>query len=590
MGVPPNKIKYTTSYTENTIKAKNFALAVKVGKNYGPTSTTGFWNGITPPTSGYTIYFNKASQGPSVHVANNDTELINYAKYFGGSNVTTVAEALDFFDNDNDRICVNIDHPDITTDGLIMSLDAGYTLSYPRSGNTWYDSSFSGHNATLVNSPSFSLSAGGILTFSAASSNYATIPEFGNFTNGFTLEAWVYFNSIPTSNSFPAIITNVFPGGAHVGYAMGVLNAPWDGKITGGFYNSGWKITSGFSPSVNTWYHFATTFDNTDVKFYKDGTLYSQNNINSSSVSSGLGGYIARRWDDPNYIDGPIPIVRVYDRALTSTEISTNYNSTKTRYQTQNTPYLELNGLSVYLRNYMSEFRNPSFYSYQLDGTGQYINDGGQDMYDGGNFTTPWLLSGVAFTGNSNTIASYPSAINYTNTGSTTADTSLYYVSLGYKQYNPPSAQDITYHPLTVIGSRSTEGHAVGWQIGGNSGADGGGTLASGLIYNGTSLSGFTTYAFFRETYNATDPSHCNLFILLGHSNWGSVFGTIHTAAAPVNPDSCGGYLFTSGSTVKNIVAIQTLLSKSGGALVTSGECQTVVQNFVGRIKTYFNY
>ncbi len=589
MGVPPNKIKYTSSFTENTIKAKNFVLGIKAGKNYGPTSSTGFWNGITPPTNGYTIIFDKTIQGPSIFVASNDADLINFAKYFGGNNINSVSDALYFFDSNNDRICVNIDHPDITTDGLVMSLDAGYTLSYLRSGSTWYDSSFSGYNATLINSPTFSLSAGGILTFSATSSNYATIPDFGNFSNGFTLEAWVYFNSIPTSNTYPAIITNAFSGGSYVGYSLGVMNTPWDGKITGGFYNGTWKISSGFAPSVNTWYHFVTTYDNTNVKLYKDGVLYSQNNVGSSSISSGLGGYIAKRWDTSDYIDGSIPIVRVYNRALTDSEITINYNSTKTRYQTQDTPYLELNDLSAYLRNYMSEFRNPSFYTYRLDGTGVYINDGGSDMYDNGNFTTPWLLSGVAYTGNSGTVASFPSAINYTNTGSTTADTSLYYVSLGYVQYNGVS-QVNTYHPLTVIGSRSTQGHAVGWQIGGNSGADGGGTLSSGLIYSGTSLSGFTTYAFYRETYNATDPSHCNLFILLGHTNWNSTFGTIHTSADPVSNGGCGSYLFTSGASVNNIVAIQTLLSKSGGALVTSGECQTVVQNFVGRIKTYFNY
>ena len=590
MAVPPNKIKYTTSFTNNTIKAKNFILGINSGIDYGPTNVTDFWNGYAPPASGYTIFLNKAIQGPSIYVANNDTDLINFAKYFSNSNITSVAEALSFFNNDNDKICVNIDYPDIITSGLTMSLDSAFTLSYPRSGSTWYDSSFSVNNATLINSPYFSLSGNGMLSFSAVNSNYATIPNFGNFTNGFSLEAWVYFNSIPTSNTYPAIITDQSSSG-NIGYSMGVLTTPWDGTITGGFYNSTWKTTNGFTPVVNTWYHLVTTYDGSTINLYRDGLLFSQNTVGSSSISSGLGGYIGKNWSNSEFIDANIPIVRVYNRPISASEVSKNYNSTKSRYVTQINPYLELNGLATYLRGYMSEFRNPNFYVYRLDGTGQYILDGGLDMYDNGNFTTPWLLSGVAYTANTASIGLFPFAIDYTNTGSTITDTSLYYTSLGYIQYNVATAtQASTYHPLTVIGSRNTQGHAVGWQIGGNSGADGGGTLASGLIYNGTSLSGFTTYAFYRETYNTTDPSHCNLFILLGHNNWGSVFGNIYTAADPTVNGGSGGYLFTSGSTVKNIVSIQTLLSKSSGVLVTSGECQTVVQNFIGRIKTYFNY
>jgi hypothetical protein len=269
----------------------------------------------------------------------------------------------------------------------------------------------------------------------------------------------------------------------------------------------------------------------------------------------------------------------------------TNFNNRFLNFQSViSQPYLQLNTIATYLRNYMSDFRNPSFYTYRLDGTGFYILDGGGDMYDQGNMTTPWLSTGIAYTGTAAySLANYPSAITYTNTASTIIDTDFYYISLGYIQYT--TTQNATYHPLTVLGTRSNVGGPIGWQIGGNSGADGSGTLASGLIYNGSNLSGFTTYAFFRETYNAGDPSHCNLYILLGHSNWGSVFGnTINYAAQPVNLGGCGGFLYTSGATTSNILSIQTLLSKSGGVLVTSGECQTVVQNFVIRIKEALNY
>jgi hypothetical protein len=243
-------------------------------------------------------------------------------------------------------------------------------------------------------------------------------------------------------------------------------------------------------------------------------------------------------------------------------------------------PYLYLEQIATYLRDYMTDFRNPSFYAYRLDGDGTYIDDGGVDMYDGGNFTTPWLKSGVEYTSNDANPGSYPSRINYTNTTSTLVDTDFYYVSLGYEQFG--GSQSATFLPLTVLGSRSELG-PVGWQVGGNSGADGGGTLASGLVFNGTQSNGFTTYAFYRQTYNTSDPSHCNLFILLGHSNWSSQFGPTFSFARPVSPDSCGGYLYTASAS--NILSIQTLLSKSGGAQVTAAEISTVVDKFTLRIK-----
>jgi hypothetical protein len=174
------------------------------------------------------------------------------------------------------------------------------------------------------------------------------------------------------------------------------------------------------------------------------------------------------------------------------------------------------------------------------------------------------------------------SNIVYTpNTTDTIVDTDFYYISLGYEQFT--GSQSGTFLPLTVIGSRKDPG-VVGWQVGGNSGADGGGLLASGEIWGGTLSNGFTTYAFYRQTYNAGDPSHCNLIILLGHQNWASQFGSINSYADPVNQGGNGAYYYTS-STASNILAIHTLLSKNSGQLVTANECRTVVNNFTLRIK-----
>ena len=277
----------------------------------------------------------------------------------------------------------------------------------------------------------------------------------------------------------------------------------------------------------------------------------------------------------------------------TDAKVWLNDNGYWTSYVPSN-PYNDLQIIAEYLRSFMPEFRNPSFYAYRLDGNGFFIDDGGGDMYDNGNISSPWIIANTEYIGaDGYSSGVYPYAVNYTNSATTTnIDTSFGYLSLGYQQYS--DTQSLTYLPLTVLGSRDNltygSGLPIGFQTGGNSGADGGGTLSSGYIYSGAVVSGFTVYAFYRETFNAGDPSHCDLYILLGHPNWDSTFGTVNSFAQPTNQGGCGGYLYTTGSGTQNILSIKTLLSKNSGQLVTSAECQTVVNNFVLRIKESLNF
>ena len=245
--------------------------------------------------------------------------------------------------------------------------------------------------------------------------------------------------------------------------------------------------------------------------------------------------------------------------------------------------FTNISAIASYLSGFMSDFRNPDFNEYGLDGNdGHYINDGGGDMYDDGNATSPWLISNATYTGSSayNSIQDYPFSVDYSNNGVGTINTSFGYVSLGY---SGPSLL-----PLTVIGTRATiasPGTPIGFQCGGNIGADGGGTFVEGNIYTGNTVSGFTVHSYYRETYDAGDPSVCDVFILLGHPDWNSVFGDVFYGGDPSN-QSCGSFLYTTGNGAQNILAIKTLLSKPNGSNeVTFSEVNTVVDNFILRIK-----
>jgi hypothetical protein len=82
-----NHFKFGTSDISSATRG-GFKVGVSGGADYGPTSITGFYNGVTPPVGGYTIYIDKASQGPSIHVANNDTECINKLLKIGATGST----------------------------------------------------------------------------------------------------------------------------------------------------------------------------------------------------------------------------------------------------------------------------------------------------------------------------------------------------------------------------------------------------------------------------------------------------------------------------------------------------------------------
>jgi hypothetical protein len=82
-----NHFKFGASGISSATRG-GFKVGVSGGADYGPTSTTGFWNGVTPPAGGYTIYVDKASQGPSIHVASNNAQCIGMLLAMGATGST----------------------------------------------------------------------------------------------------------------------------------------------------------------------------------------------------------------------------------------------------------------------------------------------------------------------------------------------------------------------------------------------------------------------------------------------------------------------------------------------------------------------
>lgn len=253
-------------------------------------------------------------------------------------------------------------------------------------------------------------------------------------------------------------------------------------------------------------------------------------------------------------------------------------------------PYLVLDTVAEYLRDYTTtSLRTPNFNEYRLDGptsptvilqSPYFILDGGGDMYDGGNYTAPWLYSNTNYTLSFSIPLQF--CINYADTTSSAnvLDTNFYYTSLGYSN---------TARPLTVLGARSNTGSPVGFQKAGNSGADGGGLRANSAIYTGNTVNGFTVYATYTQSYNTTDPIVCDVFILLGHPNWGSTFDLVRRLE-PGGTTGQTGALIAFGPNTANIMAITTMVSKPATTQIPLNDIRDLVNTYTTLVGESLNF
>ena len=209
----------------------------------------------------------------------------------------------------------------LTLTSPVLSLDAA---DYSGSG-PWIDS-IGGKSFTLTNSPTWSSSNGGYFNFVSSSSQYAicdtSLPSMSTWTVG----VWHYYTGTETGAA-PCIVTETFIGGS-INYSLGKNLAPF----SVGFFNGSWRITDGYSLTPNNWYYIVGTYDGSTIKLYVNNTLVDSTNYTGTPTSSGAGIRLMERWDLSDYWGGRLAIVDIFDTALDQTEITTIWNSTKTRF------------------------------------------------------------------------------------------------------------------------------------------------------------------------------------------------------------------------------------------------------------------
>jgi hypothetical protein len=222
-------------------------------------------------------------------------------------------------------------NPRIVTDGLVLALDAGNTKSYPGSGTAWTDLSGRGNTGTLVNSPAYSSVNGGSLLFNGTS-NYATLPANSINTNAnLTLNYWVK-SPLPGTG----LIYTLSSGYTAISHLQ-VRYVNTAGVVSVQLVNStvaNMGSFSGFTPVSNAIYFLTVTL----TKSTNTWSLYVNGSFVSSFVSAqtftttqpSLG--INAGPGSEERFAGNFYTFSYYNRVLSATEISQNFNALRGRY------------------------------------------------------------------------------------------------------------------------------------------------------------------------------------------------------------------------------------------------------------------
>jgi hypothetical protein len=227
---------------------------------------------------------------------------------------------------------------DIVTNGLVVHVDAANRSSYSGSGSTWFDLSGNNLNFKLTGSPTHSTNNGGYFTLNG-SSQYANLPYNSklNLTN-WTVSVWVYLTSTPAN--LDAIISRAFIGTNNtINYYIDCRTQFQFGSYAdpgGATRDINVKSTTTCASSVNVWKNVCGTFNGSTMTVYVNGVSEAsaaKTWAGTVSTTSNLSiGCLFLGTTPSRYTDMRVSQAAVYSRALSSGEVSSNFNALRNRY------------------------------------------------------------------------------------------------------------------------------------------------------------------------------------------------------------------------------------------------------------------
>ncbi len=220
---------------------------------------------------------------------------------------------------------------DIITSGLVLYLDAGNVLSYPGSGNTWFDLTEFDNDGTLSSGVSYNTDNGGKFVFSGNDQyvNIVSAPSINdNLASDFTYEIWTN----PKLTGFQ--YGKLFAKGRYLtepGF-NGITYHTSEKYLMFEFGNPENLLLAQDILEPNLWYQIVITRLDYNIYFYVNGELtysYIENTDFSSNYPLRISSNSQPNPDDAHQ---DVAIFRQYSRGLTEEEVQQNFNLTKSRF------------------------------------------------------------------------------------------------------------------------------------------------------------------------------------------------------------------------------------------------------------------
>ena len=228
--------------------------------------------------------------------------------------------------------------PPIVTNGLVLSLDAGNSKSYPGSGTSWSDLSGNRNTGTLTSGPTFSRNGGGSIVFDGTDDYVDTIGSVSTFsfiqnTGIYAISAWVKPSVL---NKEMYICGNNSGTAAQKGFYLGTTSTDISIVITRGSGTVATLVVNSCFLNTTDWVNVVVVGNGITNQFYRNGVIFGASS-NTSTLSTGdssfsLGIGFIKNATTTWLWNGNISNTLIYNRALTASEIQQNYNALKSRF------------------------------------------------------------------------------------------------------------------------------------------------------------------------------------------------------------------------------------------------------------------
>ena len=216
--------------------------------------------------------------------------------------------------------------PIITSD-LLLYLDASNPVSYPGTGNIWYDLSSNSNNGTLATTTMANTAATPkIFTFNGTTGNNVSFVS-SKFNVPYTGKTVIVAAKMDT-NFGTSRFRALFGNNGTRNFNFYIYNNGSGYQIH--FSAGSWGLSNVVSLVTGQWYVFAATQDANTIRYYVNGVLVGTTTgaplyQYQSSTNEFLG-------NADNYWYGEINTALVYKKCLSTDEILQNFNALKSRF------------------------------------------------------------------------------------------------------------------------------------------------------------------------------------------------------------------------------------------------------------------